>query len=785
MKKAAPKQARHAREALRSAFFRVDDLTFAGYVVDQSNLGRRFVVELLLDGHPFRIARADAYTEELSIEGLGDGCYGFAFRLSESAVELGSIVEARVANSGDVIGAPIPLTARREEHGKAQPANHLNWLGGLRFEGWCAGDGGDPPIVTAVIDGERVAEARATHWANVGTGTDVRLARRFDLHLPERFADGRVRRVQFLRESGDVVPGGPLTFVAFRDGLAKIVEECSELDAERLRAKQFDRLFPMSLPFTAYADWCKRFPVAREGGIDDRPVAIALVGPGPQKPTLASLRDGDLQDWVVAALPAAATPSAFRREQMEEFLFGDAEQSRHVIFARSGTRFTPGALRRFARAFNDFPDAVAFYGDFDIEGSDGVPFPICLPAFDYERLLEQGYCAQLFALRRDTAQAAVAAGASDLYRLFNAGLDGEAPRVDKVVHIPGALAVLDSVDHAADSGCLARASAAHLRSRQVECRISETSSTFFPAVHVLRAAPSGKTTIVIAVRNQLDRLRSCLRSLQPAVAQGDVDIVVVDNDSADPDMIRFFDDLDRKTATVLAVPGPFNVSRLNNVAVSAAKSDFICLLDNDVRAIDDRWLREMLGRLGEKDVGAVGALLAWPSGVIQYGGTVLGVNFAAAHAFGERLQDDPGYTDLLRVAHQCSCVSAACLITRRRDYLDAGGMDELHFPLNFGDVDYCLKLREKGKRIVFSPHARLYSRSPGRPPNRLPDHAALYARELRSLRARWGEFLLNDPCYNPVLSLDAAPFSALAWPPRARDARICAAPVAADIPPGF
>ena len=135
--------------------------------------------------------------------------------------------------------------------------------------------------------------------------------------------------------------------------------------------------------------------------------------------------------------------------------------------------------------------------------------------------------------------------------------------------------------------------------------------------------------------------------------------------------------------------------------------NLLCLLNNDVKALDDGWLEEMLSRIGEPDVGAVGALLLWPSGVVQHGGVVLGTNFAADHAFKDRMEGDPGYGDLLRVAHECSSVTAACLVTRRLDYLDVGGMDEVPFPVNFNDVDYCLKLRARGQRIVFTPHAKL------------------------------------------------------------------------------
>jgi GT2 family glycosyltransferase len=210
------------------------------------------------------------------------------------------------------------------------------------------------------------------------------------------------------------------------------------------------------------------------------------------------------------------------------------------------------------------------------------------------------------------------------------------------------------------------------------------------------------------------------------------------------------------------------------------------LLNNDIKAFDHLWLQEMLARMVEPDVGAVGALLLWPSGVVQHGGVVLGPNFAATHAFNDRLQSDPGYVDLLRVAHECSSVTAACLLTRRSDYLAVGGMDELRFPVNFNDVDYCLKLRAAGKRIVFTPHARLlHLESASRGTDTAPDRTARFEGELRALRARWGECLINDPYYNPMLSLDRVPFSALAWPPREMAARIQNPGSPCEIPPGF
>ena len=132
--------------------------------------------------------------------------------------------------------------------------------------------------------------------------------------------------------------------------------------------------------------------------------------------------------------------------------------------------------------------------------------------------------------------------------------------------------------------------------------------------------------------------------------------------------------------------------------------------------------------------------LTFPGGVVQHGGVVLGVNFGAAHAFTDRLLDDPGYLDLLRVAHECNAVTAACLLTRRADYLAVGGMDEARFGVAFNDVDYCLKQREAGKRIVFTPHARLvHAESASRGRDHRPDKRDRFERELAMLRARWGK----------------------------------------------
>jgi GT2 family glycosyltransferase len=773
-----------ARAALRSAFYRIGNDTFGGHVIDECDLTQRFVVELFVDGLPYKLARADTYIHELSVAAVGDGCYGFTFSLPEHVLDDAYIAEARLANVGTPLASPILLRDANVTMPDPRGPGSVRWLGGLRFEGWCQCDSPQGLRVTAVIGGENVAQTSATRWMNVGTADEPAAMRAFDIHLPERFADGCVHRVRFVREDGGDLPPGAVPFVAFPDGLQSTIAGFADLDSERLRGELLDRLLPMAMPFQEYDRWRRRFPTVPHLRTS-APCAIVLTGVGDEQVTLESIECQAYSDWVIAALPEDEGFGAFNTSLLSEFLLQDAAHCECIIFALRGTRFDRTSLQRFADVFDQFPAACAAYGDIEIEMTDGTCWPLAFPAFDYERVLEQGYAAHLFALRRKDAVASLAGRPSNLYRLFNCLLDG-ADNGAQIVHIPGSVGTIPPLDLTSATRALMRATGEHLQARKTAATITAGQGSLLPSVHVLRKARQKTVSIIIPVRNRRSLLETCLESIAPAMAAARADLIIVDNDSTDPDMLDYLDRIDRDRALVLRVPGPFNFAKLNNIAAEKSDSEYLCLLNNDVKAMDDHWLREMLSRIAEPDVGAVGALLLWPSGVIQHGGVVLGANFAATHAFNDRVHGDPGYADMLRVAREVSCVTAACLLTRRRDYTAVGGMDILRFPVNFNDVDYCLKLRATGKRIVFTPHARLlHLESASRGADRAPDRAARLERELRALRARWGESLVNDLYYNPLLSLDSIPFSALAWPPRDRSARLNRPPKPTDVPPGF
>jgi GT2 family glycosyltransferase len=772
------------KHQLQTAFSRVGERRFSGYAVDPADLDQRFTIEITVDGYIVRVVRADSYVHELAQKSVGDGFYGFSVSLDARVVSGGGVAAARLANLGTDVGPVIALERPSPPAASAEGPGSVRWLGGLRFSGWVNADQ-DPAAMNVLVDGILIDRIRISRWSHVGAGDAARAVRSFDVFLPARFGDGDVHRCAIVTASGENLNNCPYTFLAFADGLRDFIATHDGPGEENLRAELFDQMVPGAVPFTQYPQWRQRFPIV-EGSSATLTCGVVMVGPGEMEITLNSLERQSDADWIAAALPADQDPASFQPDLVRDFLEVDGADCAYVLFGLAGTLLTQNALRRIGHAFSVFDDAQVVYGDLDIRSDDGSVWPLALSAFDYERMLEQGYCAHLFAARSSVVTQALAAGASDLYRLFNSILETEGVSSDSVVHLPGSLGVLPMFDRSAASETLAAASLAHLQARSIEAQATTTSAGIFPTVHIARVTEPQSVTIVIPTRDRQALLEACIESIRPALKRGKIEIMVVDNDSAEFDAREYLAEIGSGLATVVRVPGTFNFARLNNRAADAANTDLLCLLGNDVKALDDNWLEEMLSRIGEPDVGAVGALLLWPSGVVQHGGVVLGTSFAAVHAFKDRMDGDPGYGDLLRVAHECSSVTAACLVTRRQDYLDVGGMDEVLFPVNFNDVDYCLKLRARGQSIVFTPHAKLLKRGSAAPaPELAPARNARLDRELRNLRSKWGGVLAADPYYSPLLSRDQIPYLALAWPPGSVEPRVNLAPVAAEVPPGF
>ncbi len=211
---------------------------------------------------------------------------------------------------------------------------------------------------------------------------------------------------------------------------------------------------------------------------------------------------------------------------------------------------------------------------------------------------------------------------------------------------------------------------------------------------------------------------------------------------------------------------PFNYAAINNFAARQCDSPVLALLNNDVKVINNDWLSELISHALRPEVGAVGALLLYPGDVIQHAGIIVGCCGAAVNCCTGIAMESGGYSSRAAVVQNYSAVTGACLVTRASVFAEVGGLNEADLPIAFNDVDYCLKLREKGYLVVWTPHARLHHfESVSRGDDMAAMHFKRFHREMTYLVRRWRDFMTaGDPYYSPNLSLEQ-PF-ALATPPR-------------------
>ncbi|MDW5315341.1 glycosyltransferase family 2 protein [Rhizobium sp. PL01] len=341
----------------------------------------------------------------------------------------------------------------------------------------------------------------------------------------------------------------------------------------------------------------------------------------------------------------------------------------------------------------------------------------------------------------------------------------------------GALIRLDALKGVTDiagtaSGDLLTLASRHGKIAHVPRVLLHRLTARLPAQPSRPKKPLGETkvSVIIPTRDRADLLSVCLDGLFNGTRADDLDVIVMDNESREPETEALFARYanDRRFRR-LPMPGPFNFSRACNLGVAQARYELTLLLNNDVNPIDPGWLDQMVAELDDPNAGASGAFLLFPDGYAQHAGVTLGSGSVARHSFHfrhPRAGEDYG---LMAQRQEMSAVTGACLLTRRSLWQQVGGMNEEQLAVAFNDVDYCLKLRDIGKAIVWTPHARLiHHESVSRGGDDTPEKLARFASEEKYMHECWGDALRNDPFYNPNVSLtagdwtlDAAPSSLL------------------------
>ncbi|MBA3960899.1 MAG: glycosyltransferase family 2 protein [Chthoniobacterales bacterium] len=440
----------------------------------------------------------------------------------------------------------------------------------------------------------------------------------------------------------------------------------------------------------------------------------------------------------------------------------------------------PTALAFVVCEIKNYPEARLIYSDEDKINEEGLRSdPYFKPDWNPELFLGQNYINHLgvyhAGILRDLGGFREGFAGSQDYDLALRLI--EKLRPEQVRHIPRILyhwrAIRGSLANAIDAKPDAtngarRALTEHLQRSGIKGQVAACREN--PARHrVTYELPESPplVSIIIPTRDRVNLLRRCVEGIREQTEYDRIELVVVDNDSTIGSTRDYLAELSREKDTqVLHESGAFNYSRLNNLGAQAARGDVLAFLNNDIEVDEPGWLREMVSPVLQPRVGAVGARLWYPNQTLQHGGVVLGLGGMAAHAFGAVPRGSRGYFDRLSLQQDCSAVTGACMIVRKDVFQETGGFDEEHFAVSYNDIDFCLRLRERGLRVILTPYANLiHHESVSRGRVRTPEADEQFFREAAAFRKKWGAQLLSDPFYNPNLSLKAPGF-ALAFPPR-------------------
>ena len=267
-------------------------------------------------------------------------------------------------------------------------------------------------------------------------------------------------------------------------------------------------------------------------------------------------------------------------------------------------------------------------------------------------------------------------------------------------------------------------------------------------------------SLVIPNKDHASMLKRCLDSVCSLTTWERLEIIIVENNSSEPETFSFYDTLKEGMYRQLPVrvvryrEKGFHFSAIINEGVREAAGDYVVLMNNDVTVKTPDWIERLLSQCMREKVGAVGPKLLYPDGTVQSAGIVIGIMGFAGSMMVDGKNEDPGYMNRAAAVSRMSAVTAACMMVSREAFWRAGGFS-MEFPVALNDVDFCLRLGEAGYHVLFEPTAELYHHeSASRGYENSREKSKRFENEKRHFRKKWAKTLKEgDPHYNPNLSL--------------------------------
>ncbi len=451
----------------------------------------------------------------------------------------------------------------------------------------------------------------------------------------------------------------------------------------------------------------------------------------------------------------------------------DMAQGDFLVLADHDDTLTPDALFECVKAMNEDPLYDVIYSDEDKLDMDGQALfdPHFKPDFNPDLLTSVNYICHLFVVNRNLVEVIGGFrqefdGAQDYDFIFRC-----TEQARKVHHIPKVLyhwrchmnstaSNPESKMYAFEAG--ARAIKAHYDRMGIAVDSVEKGVDY--GIYHTRFHLDEEPLVSVIIPNKDHRadLDLCLTSLLDKGTYRNLEVIVVENNSTEPETFDYYEELQekRKNVRVVTWKREFNFSAINNYGVTFAHGEYLLFLNNDVEVIEPDVIREMLGYARRDDVGIVGARLLYQDDTIQHAGVVIGFGGIAGHTFIGLHQAENSYFHRAMCAQDYSAVTAACMMSKRSLFDQVGGFRE-ELAVAFNDIDYCLKIRSLGKKVVYNPYALLYHyESKSRGLEDTPEKVERFNREVARFIGYWPEIVINgDPYYNPNLTLRKSNFA--------------------------
>jgi GT2 family glycosyltransferase len=425
------------------------------------------------------------------------------------------------------------------------------------------------------------------------------------------------------------------------------------------------------------------------------------------------------------------------------------------------------ALFHFVDALNHQPEADLFYSDEDHLDDSGLRTePFFKPDWSPDLILCENYICHLMVFRRALVNEVGGFRSEVDLSQDHDLLLRMSVKAHEIVHIPRILYHWRTEVYTASRASTREKQATGSSRRAVLDFLQQTgvSASIEPGLAASRwriryPIPAGaKVRIMIPTGGNVDLLERCIDSVSGKTNYPHYEVVVLDNSRA-AKIEKFVRGWDRRGLQLSYLDFrnlPFNFSAMNNAAARDSDAEHLLFLNDDTTVITHDWLTAMVELACRPEVGAVGPRLLYPDDTIQHAGVVIGLFEICGHAFKGQPANERAYYDFPDMVRNVSAVTGACMMVPSKRFWECGGFDAESLPVAYQDIDLCLKLNQRGYRVLYTPHAQLYHYEAF---SKGVAHRDPRPNETLAFTNRWRDWIEDDPFYNPNLTRWAEDYS--------------------------